>query len=290
MKNVFKVTKYTSKIAQASGEPISVGIGLLTEIGSDIALSHISQREKNRLESSTCAIAKKISQKLESGDIPNDLSMVNYREPIINELLAHTLTKCRDEPEEKKNHFTENIFVNILFNKKEFLYDYQWGHSIIKDIERLTYNQILLFRLVCSQTTLITTANEGNYEEYISIYQTPFGVESDRDKFYESNQQLILNDFHTLYDMQYLMGLKSVGDLHIQKGKRSNDRFPFFCGVMPSIVKGLRIQELLFSNTNIPDYLQQDIAKLYSIIFIEEKLDNYIEKYLPNRGGEVPTF
>ena len=59
MENVFKVTKYTSKIAQASGDPISAGVGLLTEIGSDIALSHISQREKNRLESSTCAIAKK---------------------------------------------------------------------------------------------------------------------------------------------------------------------------------------------------------------------------------------
>ena len=102
MENVFKLTKYTSKIAQASGDPIAAGIGILTEIGSDIALSHISQRQVNRLESSTSAIADKINQKLEAGDIPNDLSMVNYREPIINELLMHTLTKCRDEPEEKK--------------------------------------------------------------------------------------------------------------------------------------------------------------------------------------------
>ena len=119
MKNVFIVTKYTSKIAQASGEPISAGIGLLTEIGADIALSHISQREKNRLKSSTCAIAEKIGQRLEAGDTPNDLSMVNYREPIINELLIHTLSKCRDESEEKKNHFTENVFVNVLFNREK---------------------------------------------------------------------------------------------------------------------------------------------------------------------------
>ena len=285
MENVFKVTKFAGKIAQISGDPIVAGAGFLTEKVSGMALSHISQREKNRLESSTRAIAKKIGQRLEDGDTPNDLSMVSYREPLINELLMHTLRKCRDESEEKKNHFIENIFVNILFNKQEFFYDYQWGHSTIKDIERFTYNQILLFKLVCSHAILITTANEENYEEYISIYQTPFGVEHDRNKFYESDQQLILNDFHTLYDMQYVMGLKSVDDLHIQKGKRSNDRYPFFCGVMPSIVKGLRIQELIFFNTNIPDYLAQDIDKLYRIIFIEEKLGNYIEKYLKNRGG-----
>ena len=229
--------------------------------------------------------SEKISQRLDAGDIPNDLSMVNYREPIINELLTHTLTKCRDEPEEKKNHFTENVLVNILFNKHDSFYDYQWGHSIIKDIERLTYNQILLFKLVCSQARINAIANEENYEEYISIYQAPFGVEYDRDQFYESNQQLILNDFHTLYDMQYLMCWKKIGDLHIQKGKRSNDRYPFFCGVIPSIVKGLRIQELFFSNTNIPDYLEQDITKLYSIIFAEKRLLNYTEKYLSLRNS-----
>ena len=280
MENVFKVTKYASKIAQASGEPIVVGAGILTEIGSDIALSHISQREKNRLKSSTRAIADKISQKLEAGDIPNDLSMVNYREPIINELLIHTLTKCRDEPEEKKNHFTENVFVNVLFDNGKFLYDHQWGHSALKDIERFTYNQILLFNLVCSSATLITSANEETYEDYISIFQSPFGVEYDRNNFYESNQQLILNDFHTLYDMQYLMEWRHIADLHIQNGNMSDVHYPFFCGVIPSPAKGLRIQELFFSGTNIPEYLQQDTSKLDHIICVKEKLDYYNEKYL----------
>ena len=102
MEKVFRVTKYASKIAQVSPKPIIKGIGILGEIGSDIALSCISQRESSRLKSSTSAIAEKISEKmgqrLEAGDTPNDLSMVNYREPFINELLIHTLTKCRDEP------------------------------------------------------------------------------------------------------------------------------------------------------------------------------------------------
>ena len=279
MENVFKVTKYISKIAQVSPEPIIKGIGIVGEIGSDIVLSHISQREKNRLEHSTRAIAKKIGQRLEAGDIPNDLSMVNYREPIINELLMHTLTKCRDEPEEKKNHFTENVFVNVLFDNGKFLYDHQWGHSAIKDIERFTYNQILLFHLVCSSATLITSVNEETYEDYISIFQSPFGVEYDRNNFYESNQQLILNDFHTLYDMQYLMEWGRIADLHIQNGNPSNDRYPFFCGVIPSVVKGLRIKELFFSHTNIPEYLKQDTSKLDNIICVKEKLDYYIEKY-----------
>ena len=278
MENVFKVTKYISKIAQVSPEPIIKGIGIVGEIGSDIVLSHISQREKNRLEHSTRAIAKKIGQRLEAGDIPNDLSMVNYREPIINELLMHTLTKCRDEPEEKKNHFTENVFVNVLFDNGKFLYDHQWGHSAIKDIERFTYNQILLFNLVCSSPVIISV-NEETYEDYISIFQSPFGVEYDRNNFYQSNQQLILNDFHTLYDMQYLMEWGRIADLHIQNGNPSNDRYPFFCGVMPSVVKGLRIKELFFSHTNIPEYLKQDTSKLDNIIGVKEKLDYYIEKY-----------
>ena len=279
MENVFKVTKYISKIAQVSPEPIIKGIGIVGEIGSDIVLSHISQREKNRLEHSTRAIAKKIGQRLEAGDIPNDLRMVNYQEPIINELLMHTLTKCRDEPEEKKNHFTENVFVNVLFDNGKFLYDHQWGHSAIKDIERFTYNQILLFNLVCS-SPVITSVNEETYEDYISIFQSPFGVEYDRNNFYQSNQQLILNDFHTLYDMQYLMEWRHIADLHIQNGNPSNDRYPFFCGVIPSVVKGLRIQELFFSRANIPEYLKQDTSKLDNIICVKEKLDYYNEKYL----------
>lgn len=278
MENVFKVTKYASKIAQVSPEPIIKGFGILGEIGSDIALSHISERETNRLESSTYAIAEKIGQKLEAGDIPNDLSMVDYREPIINELLVHTLTKCRDEPEEKKNHFTENVFVNVLFDNGKFLYDHQWGHSAIKDIERFTYNQILLFNLVCVSGTVISV-NEESYEDYISIFQSPFGVEYDRNNFYESNQQLILNDFHTLYDMQYLMEWGRIADLHIQNGNLSNNRYPFFCGVIPSVVKGLRIKELFFSHTNIPEYLIQDTSKLDNIICVKEKLDYYIKKY-----------
>ena len=280
MERVFEVTKFAGKIAQASGEPIAIGAGLLAEIGSGMALSHISQREKSRLESSTRAIADKISQKLENGDTPNDLSMVNYREPIRDELLIHTLTKCRDEPEEKKNHFTENVFVNVLFDNGKFLYDHQWGHSAIKDIERFTYNQILLFHLVCSSATLITSVNEETYEDYISIFQSPFGVEYDRNNFYESNQQLILNDFHILYDMQYLMEWKCIADLHIQNGNISDVDYPFFCGVLPSPAKGLRIQELFFSRTNIPEYLKQDTSKLDNIICVKEKLDYYIEKYL----------
>lgn len=117
MENVFKVTKFASKIAQVSDELVIKAIGFLAEIGSDIALYCISQREVSRLESSTHAIAEKISQRLKDEDTPNDLNFVNYRKPIIDELLIHTLTKCRDEPEEKKNHFTENVFVNILFSK-----------------------------------------------------------------------------------------------------------------------------------------------------------------------------
>ena len=279
MEKVFKLAKIVGELAQLSGDFAITGAGFLTQKVSDIALSHINQREKNRLDHSTCAIAKKIGQKLlESGETPNDLSMVNYREPIINELLIHTLTKCRDEPEEKKNHFTENVFVNVLFDNGKFLYDHQWGHSAIKDIERFTYNQILLFYLVCSNAA-ITTVNEGNYEEYISIFQSPFGVKYDRNNFYESNQQLILNDFHTLYDMQYLMGWGRITDLHIQNGNPSNDRYPFFCGVIPSLTKGLRIQELFFSRANIPEYLNQDTSKLDNIICVKEKLDFYIENY-----------
>ena len=283
MEKVFRVTKYASKIAQVSPKPIIKGIGILGEIGSDIALSCISQRESSRLKSSTSAIAEKISEKmgqrLEAGDTPNDLSMVNYREPFINELLIHTLTKCRDEPEAKKNHFTENVFVNVLFDNSKFLYDHQWGHSAIKDIERFTYNQILLFNLVCSSPVIISV-NEETYEDYISIFQSPFGVEYDRNNFYQSNQQLILNDFHTLYDMQYLMEWGRIADLHIQNGNLSNDRYPFFCGVIPSVVKGLRIKELFFSDTNIPEYLKQDTSKLDNIICVKEKLDYYIKKYL----------
>ena len=279
MEKVFKLAKIVGELAQLSGDFAITGAGFLTQKVSDIALSHINQREKNRLDHSTCAIAKKIGQKLlESGETPNDLSMVNYREPIINELLMHTLTKCRDEPEEKKNHFTENVFVNVLFDNGKFLYDHQWGHSAIKDIERFTYNQILLFNLVCSSPVIISV-NEETYEDYISIFQSPFGVEYDRNNFYQSNQQLILNDFHTLYDMQYLMEWGRIADLHIQNGNPSNDRYPFFCGVIPSVVKGLRIKELFFSHTNIPEYLKQDTSKLDNIICVKEKLDYYIEKY-----------
>ena len=282
MEKVFKLTKFAGELAQLLGGDLAVtGAGYLTEKVSDIALSHIDQRQKNRLESSTCAIAEKIGQRLKAGDIPNDLSMVNYREPIINELLIHTLTKCRDEPEEKKNHFTENVFVNVLFDNGKFITDVEWGHSAIKDIERFTYNQILLFHFVCSSSTLITSVNEVTYEDYISIFQSPFGVEYKKENLYKSNQQLILNDFHTLYDMQYLMKFRRIGDLHFQNDNVSEvDDYPFFCGVLPSPTKGLRIKDLFFSDTNIPEYLQQDTSKLEDIIFVKEKLGCYTEKYI----------
>ena len=46
METVFKLTKYTGKLVQISGDPIVAGAGFLTEAVSDMALSHISQREK----------------------------------------------------------------------------------------------------------------------------------------------------------------------------------------------------------------------------------------------------
>ena len=279
IKNVFKLKKFAGELAQLSGDFVVTGAGFLTVKVCDIVLSYIDKREKNRLESSTRAIYEKIDQRSKAGETPNDLSMVNYQEPIINELLIHTLTKCRDEPEEKKNHFTENVFVNVLFDKGNFLADGQWGHSAIKDIERFTYNQILLFNFICSNP-VITSVKEENYEDYISIFQSPFGVKYDRNTFYESNQQLILNDFHTLYGMQYLIEWRHIADLHFQNGNVSEADYPFFSGVLPSPAKGLRIKELFFSDTNVPEYLQQDTSKLEDIIFLKEKLDNYIEKYL----------
>ena len=280
MQNVFKVAQFASKIAQVSDEPIIKGIGFLTDIGSDVALYCISQREGSRLESSTLAITNKISQRLKNEDTPNDLNIVNFRKPIIDELLIHALSKCRDEPEEKKNHFTENVFVNILFSKETSLYDDQWGHTAIKDIERFTYNQILLFYWICSGRTIPHSVNEQTYKDYISVFQKPFGIDRDRNALYDGNQQLILNDFYILFDMQYVMGLKHIADLHIKKGNTLHDSYPFFCDAIPSLAKGLRINELFFSDTNVPDCINQDISKLDSIIYRKEKWDIYKEKYL----------
>ena len=133
---------------------------------------------------------------------------------------------------------------------------------------------------MCSSAPVTNSVNEENYEDYISIFQSPFGVKYDRNTFYESNQQLILNDFHTLYDMQYLIEGRHIGDLHFQNGNISEPDNPFFCAVLPSPAKGLRIKELFFSDTNIPEYLQQDTSKLEDIIFVKEKLDCYTEKYI----------
>ena len=154
------------------------------------------------------------------------------------------------------------------------------GHSAIKDIERFTYNQILLFNLVCSSASVTNSVNEENYEDYISIFQSPFGVKYDSNNFYENNQQLILNDFHTLYDMQYLKELERIDHLHFQNGNISEVEYPFFSGIIPSPARGLRIQELFFSEKNIPEYLKQDLSKLDNIIYEKEKLDYYVEKYL----------
>ena len=51
MEKVFKLAKIVGELAQLSGDFAITGAGFLTQKVSDIALSHINQREKNRLES-----------------------------------------------------------------------------------------------------------------------------------------------------------------------------------------------------------------------------------------------
>ena len=118
-----------------------------------------------------------------------------------------------------------------LIEIKNSLLTISGGIQLSKILNASHIIKFLLFNLVCSSAPVTNSVNEESYGDYISIFQSPFGVKYDRNTFYESNQQLILNDFHTLYDMQYLIEGRHIGDLHFQNGNISEPDNPFFCAV-----------------------------------------------------------
>ena len=235
-----KFAKYGGKILTVSGDPILTSLGITLEAGCDIVIHYITYRELKRLESSTQNIFNKIEERLSLGDTPNDLSTIDYKRPIGTQLLEHTLTKCRDEVEEKKNWFRENIFVNTLFRKpcSEYdNYDYQWAQSALQDIDNLTYNQLILFVFMKHYMHLTLSADEQNYKEYVSMFQPTFGIDENEYVMPPAYEQLILNDFRKLYDMRLLCTARRIVNIENRKNTYHYN-CPLFCEASLSMSTG----------------------------------------------------
>ena len=277
----FKIAKYGGKILTVAGDPILTSLGITIEAACDMAIHYVTHNELKRLESSIQNIFNKIEERLSLGDTPNDLSTIDYKRPIGTQLLEHTLIKCRDEVEEKKNWFRENIFVNILFRKPSSEYDnydYQWGQSVLQDIDNLTYHQLILFVFMNHYIHLTLSADKQNYKEYVSMFQPTFGIDENEYLMPPAYEQLILNDFRKLYDMRLLCTARQIVNIE-NRQNTYHYNYPLFCEASMSMSTGNPMIGLIGSKGDYPQYIKEDMEKLEKTIFVREKLEDFVKKH-----------
>ena len=277
----FEIAKYGGKALTLSSDPILTSLGIAVESGCDIAIQYVTHRELKKLKSSTQNISDKIKKRLDLGDSPNDLSTIDYKRPIGTQLLEHTLTKCRDEVEERKNWFRENIFINVLFHKADSEYnnyDYQWGQSALQDIDNLTYNQLILLVFMNHYMRLTLSVDQQNYQEYASIFQPPFGIDENEYVMVPSHQELILNDFRKLYDMRFLCTARKIVK---ERLNTYHSNCPLFCEASLTMSRGMPVISLIFdkSENDYPQHIEEDIEKLEKSIFVMEKAEDFVKKH-----------
>ena len=112
--------------------------------------SLLGEIEEQRLNKAIQRILSGIDKDIEDGKDfnPNivNLNQTNHQKLLNQELLEQVLRKCKDEPETKKQVFISNIYRNLVTVSTRELLTANWGHKTIHIAEKMTYQQLVLFR------------------------------------------------------------------------------------------------------------------------------------------------
>ena len=157
--------------------------------------SLLGEIEKQRVNSAIQRILSGIAKDIEDGKDfnPNmvNLNQTNHRESLNQELLEQVLRKCKDEPETKKHIFISNIYRNLVTTSTREHLTADWGHKTIHIAEKMTYQQLILFRWHnCWVPHLMLMPEKYNENKMLKNYgNTPAGaIKSNDIPIYSDNR------------------------------------------------------------------------------------------------------
>jgi hypothetical protein len=137
-------------IGAAAGGATGVLVSKATAaVVNDISGRVMSYLEQRRVATAAYRTVESVRAKVESGETPRkDEAFVGCGEDgrsAAQQIFEGVLQRCKNEYEEKKQRFIENIFINITFRPDV---SPQAAYSLLSLIDRLTYRQICLLALI----------------------------------------------------------------------------------------------------------------------------------------------
>lgn len=269
--------------------------------------------EENRIDESTqriiSGIAKDIEERKEFNPKIVNLTQTDHRQQLNQELLEQIIRKCKDEPEEKKQVFISNIYRNILTENRKIaeednFYDPEWGHKIAQITQNMTYQQLILLKAnipyriaryalypstslaseIDRKPLLYVTRNIYEYEDYMRLFNKPFGIEryTTHLSVADLTVSLILSDYDSLKRLNLIEDDLVLVNRHRKEVQKFYEvpNSSFCCHAKFSNF-GLSAYSLLFhedDNINIPS-LEKDIEELRSIIIDTQAEVELKQKY-----------
>ena len=283
--NLLGIVEISSKFAPSP-------INTICELFFGPIRNYLGELEGQRINKATERILLGLDKDIGNGKKFNpeivNLEQVDHKQPVTQELFEQVLRKCKDEPEEKKQVFISNIYRNILTTNSNDPFDINWGHKAAYITEKLTYQELVLFRFIniLQSHVLSITYNKPfpnipflKCEDYVSLFKRPFGGTNESNWGTTKDIQII-DSYDNLTDLRLISVSEKMIELHRKIGLEPSYHGRFICHTQLSWF-GILIQELLFHEedyTAIPS-LKQDIEKLESIIIDAQKAKELEQKY-----------
>ena len=278
--NLLGIVEIASKFAPSP-------VNTISELFFGQIRSLLGEIEEQRLNSAIQRILSGIDKDIEDGKDfnPNmvNLNQTNHRKSLNQELLEQVLRKCKDEPETKKQVFISNIYRNLVTVSTKEPLTANWGHKAIHIAEKMTYQQLILFRWHNSWVPHIRFVSEKD-ENGIQTY-------------YGGNLEsaTLINDSVSNYSVSNYTLIRS--DKGVWGGKRYNysltyaDYIRLFTqGFAPKEFKDNPRPFDFYSGLYNPDriILIDDYHQLKNFGIIEQSRKMKVNMYLKNEKDEFP--
>ena len=143
IRNLLGIVEIASKFAPSP-------INTISELFFGQIRNYLGELEGQRINKAIKRILLGLDKDIQEGKKFNpkiiNLEQTDHRQPVTQELFEQVLRKCKDEPEEKKQVFISNIYRNLVTRSTKELLTANWGHKTIHIAEKMTYQQLILFR------------------------------------------------------------------------------------------------------------------------------------------------